>query len=270
MHKSVTVYFKSSLFVLQIPLSFHLESVFRLNTTSVRHISSPTSVSLSGPYRILRPYNDSRSMVAHGPATYLVERVWSQSFSPSSPLIVTHSPSCVTVLLVLLFIYRRTHWKTSSVVETFCRPRWPASRDLPWRHFQRWPGRVYWPLWLSLWRTITPSLSWGTARGKCSRWIVFFFPSSLLDFYPFSIFLCKTRRRNCGIVLKLLAFCVQVHLTTDAYVYSETPAETIGDAVNRNLFFDLSQSHIYITTEKKVFLSSYCSFYNSSSVLQCV
>lgn len=184
MHKSVTVYFKSSLFVLQIPLSFHLKSVFRLNTMSVHHVSLPTSVSLSGLYRILRPYNDGRSMVAHGPATYLVERVWSQPFFPSNPLIVTHSSSCVTILLVLLFIYRRTHWKTSSVVETFCRPRWPASRDLPWRHFQRWPGRVYWPLWLSPWRTITPSLSWGTAREKSSRWIVFF-PPSLLDFYPF-------------------------------------------------------------------------------------
>lgn len=49
--------------------------------------------------------------------------------------------------------------------------------------------------------------------------------------------------------------CVQVHLTANAYVYSQTPADTVGDVVNRNLFFDLSQGHIYITTEKKVFFS---------------
>lgn len=97
----------------------------------------------------------------------------------------------------------------------------------------------------------------GNSQGEILKVDWFFFPifsTGLLSL--FSNFLCKTRRQNYGIALKLLAFCVQVHLTTDAYVYSETPAETIGDAVNRNLFFDQSQSHIYITTEKKVFVSS--------------
>lgn len=114
----------------------------------------------------------------------------------------------------------------------------------------------------------------GSSQGeilKVGCFVLFFPPSSLLDFYPFLVFSCgETRRRNCGRVLKLSALCVQVHLTTDAYVYSETPAETIGDAVNRNLFFDQSQSHIYVTTEKKVFVSSHCSFFNNRSVLQCV
>ncbi|XP_075894183.1 plexin-B2b isoform X2 [Nelusetta ayraudi] len=45
---------------------------------------------------------------------------------------------------------------------------------------------------------------------------------------------------------------LKVHLTANAYVYSRMPADTVGDVVNRNLFFDLSQSHIYITTEKKI------------------
>ncbi|XP_062277642.1 plexin-B2b isoform X1 [Scomber scombrus] len=44
----------------------------------------------------------------------------------------------------------------------------------------------------------------------------------------------------------------KVHLTTDPYVYSKTPGDMIGEKVNKNLFFDLSQSHLYITTEKKI------------------
>uniref|UniRef100_A0A3Q3JHN6 Sema domain-containing protein n=1 Tax=Monopterus albus TaxID=43700 RepID=A0A3Q3JHN6_MONAL len=32
----------------------------------------------------------------------------------------------------------------------------------------------------------------------------------------------------------------------------KTPGDTIGEKVNKNLFFDLSQSHLYITTEKKI------------------
>lgn len=47
-------------------------------------------------------------------------------------------------------------------------------------------------------------------------------------------------------------FSVQVHLTAEPYVYSKAPGDTMGEKVNRNLFFDLSQSHLYITTEKKV------------------
>lgn len=49
-------------------------------------------------------------------------------------------------------------------------------------------------------------------------------------------------------------------------VYSETAGVSIGEKVNRNLFFDLSNSHIYITTEKKVTpvgKQPFC--YNSSS-----
>lgn len=41
-------------------------------------------------------------------------------------------------------------------------------------------------------------------------------------------------------------------MTSEPNVYSETADVSIGEKVNRNLFFDLSHSHIYITTEKKV------------------
>lgn len=49
-------------------------------------------------------------------------------------------------------------------------------------------------------------------------------------------------------------FSVQVHMTAEPSVYSETAGVSTGEKVNRNLFFDLSHSHIYITTEKKVTL----------------
>lgn len=45
---------------------------------------------------------------------------------------------------------------------------------------------------------------------------------------------------------------VQVHLTAEAEEYSKAPGDTIGEKVNKNLFFDLTHSHLYITTEKKV------------------
>lgn len=41
-------------------------------------------------------------------------------------------------------------------------------------------------------------------------------------------------------------------MTAEPYIYSETAGVSVGEKVNRNLFFDLSHSHIYITTEKKV------------------
>ncbi|XP_028440237.1 plexin-B2b [Perca flavescens] len=44
----------------------------------------------------------------------------------------------------------------------------------------------------------------------------------------------------------------KVHLTTEPDMYSMTPGDTMGEKVNKNLFFDLSQSHLYITTEKKI------------------
>uniref|UniRef100_A0A672ZA30 Plexin-B2-like n=1 Tax=Sphaeramia orbicularis TaxID=375764 RepID=A0A672ZA30_9TELE len=44
----------------------------------------------------------------------------------------------------------------------------------------------------------------------------------------------------------------KVHLTAEPYMYSKTPGDTMGERVNKNLFFDLSQSDLYITTEKKI------------------
>lgn len=56
----------------------------------------------------------------------------------------------------------------------------------------------------------------------------------------------------CLTVLTLL--CDQVHLTTEPYVYSTAFGDTVREKVNKNLFFDLSHSHLYITTDKKVCL----------------
>ncbi|KAI3371138.1 hypothetical protein L3Q82_023765 [Scortum barcoo] len=44
----------------------------------------------------------------------------------------------------------------------------------------------------------------------------------------------------------------KVHLTANPYMYSKTLGNTVREKVNKNLFFDLSQSNLYITTEKKI------------------
>ncbi|CAN9498964.1 unnamed protein product [Ophioblennius macclurei] len=44
----------------------------------------------------------------------------------------------------------------------------------------------------------------------------------------------------------------KVHMTAIPHEYSKVPGDTIGDKVNKNLFFDLSHSHLYVTTEKKI------------------
>lgn len=50
----------------------------------------------------------------------------------------------------------------------------------------------------------------------------------------------------------MVSFSLQVHLSTEPYVYSEISGNTLGEKVNKNLLFDLSHSNLYITTEKKV------------------
>ncbi|XP_038136353.1 LOW QUALITY PROTEIN: plexin-B2b [Cyprinodon tularosa] len=44
----------------------------------------------------------------------------------------------------------------------------------------------------------------------------------------------------------------KVHLTAVAEEYGKAPGDTIGEKVNKNLFFDLSHSHLYITTERRI------------------
>ncbi|XP_062403466.1 plexin-B2b [Sardina pilchardus] len=44
----------------------------------------------------------------------------------------------------------------------------------------------------------------------------------------------------------------KLHLSGSPEVYSKVPGDTTGDAVNKNLFFDTSVSHLYITTKKKI------------------
>ncbi|XP_020774814.2 plexin-B2b [Boleophthalmus pectinirostris] len=44
----------------------------------------------------------------------------------------------------------------------------------------------------------------------------------------------------------------KVHLTSEPYEYSKAFTDPMRERVNKNLFFDLSHSHLYITTEKKI------------------
>uniref|UniRef100_A0AAZ3R529 Sema domain-containing protein n=1 Tax=Oncorhynchus tshawytscha TaxID=74940 RepID=A0AAZ3R529_ONCTS len=45
---------------------------------------------------------------------------------------------------------------------------------------------------------------------------------------------------------------LKLHLSTSPEVYGRAPGENTGDKVNKNLLFDTSLTHLYITTEKKV------------------
>ncbi|TKS90500.1 Plexin-B2 MM1 [Collichthys lucidus] len=45
---------------------------------------------------------------------------------------------------------------------------------------------------------------------------------------------------------------LKVHLSNHSEVYGRAPGEITGDKVNKNLLFDSSHQHLYITTEKKI------------------
>ncbi|KAM4614941.1 LOW QUALITY PROTEIN: plexin-B2-like [Polymixia lowei] len=45
---------------------------------------------------------------------------------------------------------------------------------------------------------------------------------------------------------------LKVHLSANPEMYGRTPGEPTGDKVNKNLLFDASLKHLYITTEKKI------------------
>uniref|UniRef100_A0A1A8U212 Plexin B2 n=3 Tax=Nothobranchius TaxID=28779 RepID=A0A1A8U212_NOTFU len=47
-------------------------------------------------------------------------------------------------------------------------------------------------------------------------------------------------------------FKIHLTLTPPPYMYSKAPGGTFGEKVNKNLFFDLGLSHLYITTDKKI------------------
>ncbi|CAL8260986.1 unnamed protein product [Merluccius merluccius] len=44
----------------------------------------------------------------------------------------------------------------------------------------------------------------------------------------------------------------KAHLSAEPEVFGKSPGDTAGQRVNRNLFFDSHQDHLYITTEKKI------------------
>lgn len=64
----------------------------------------------------------------------------------------------------------------------------------------------------------------------------------------------------------------KVHLNEQPHVYGKMPVDTVGEKVNKNLFFDLSHSNLYITTEKKVCLSYRFSiiYLSPKAVQQCL
>lgn len=48
---------------------------------------------------------------------------------------------------------------------------------------------------------------------------------------------------------------LKVHLSAHPEVYGRVSAEVNGDKVNKNLLFDSSRKHLYITREKRVRLT---------------
>lgn len=48
---------------------------------------------------------------------------------------------------------------------------------------------------------------------------------------------------------------LKVHLSAHPEVYGRAAGKVSGDKVNKNLLFDSSLEHLYITTEKKVRLT---------------
>lgn len=100
--------------------------------------------------------------------------------------------------------------------------------------------------------------------------------SDLLLFSTFFLNFFTWGEDNSGI--KELMFDVnfllfaKVHLKEKPHVYSKMPVDTVGEKVNKNLFFDLSHSNLYITTEKKVCLP-YCFsiiYLSPKAVQQCL
>lgn len=49
---------------------------------------------------------------------------------------------------------------------------------------------------------------------------------------------------------------LKVHLSAHPEVYGRASAEVTGDKVNKNLLFDSSLQHLYITREKRVRLTN--------------
>ncbi|KAM3608882.1 uncharacterized protein V6R79_006210 [Siganus canaliculatus] len=62
----------------------------------------------------------------------------------------------------------------------------------------------------------------------------------------------------------------KVHLSDEPYVYSSTLGNTVGERVNKNLFFDLSQSHLYITTEKRITMVPVQTCFQKKDCQSCV
>lgn len=70
----------------------------------------------------------------------------------------------------------------------------------------------------------------------------------------------------------LLPQVLKVHLSAQPEVYGRAPGDVTGDKVNKNLLFDTSLQHLYITTEKKVRLTqtraNWLSFFTKSISLR--
>uniref|UniRef100_A0A8K9XJY5 Sema domain-containing protein n=1 Tax=Oncorhynchus mykiss TaxID=8022 RepID=A0A8K9XJY5_ONCMY len=63
---------------------------------------------------------------------------------------------------------------------------------------------------------------------------------------------------------------LKLHLSTSPEVYGRAPGENTGDKVNKNLLFDTSLTHLYITTEKKVSRDLNVELYSITDCQSCV
>lgn len=60
---------------------------------------------------------------------------------------------------------------------------------------------------------------------------------------------------GCVNALSVFLQVLKVHLSAHPEVYGRAAGKVSGDKVNKNLLFDSSLEHLYITTEKKVRLT---------------
>lgn len=61
-----------------------------------------------------------------------------------------------------------------------------------------------------------------------------------------------SRLFNCTFPDVYCSLFTQVHLSAQPEAYNPGPGYKTGGNINKNLFFDKDQTHLYITTEKKV------------------
>ncbi|CAB1346303.1 unnamed protein product [Coregonus sp. 'balchen'] len=78
-----------------------------------------------------------------------------------------------------------------------------------------------------------------------------FLPSPLASRAEFAL-ATKPIFTKKGLMTAVAVAVLKLHLSASPEVYGRAPGENTGDKVNKNLLFDTSLTHLYITTEKKI------------------